>query len=355
MRAFNFGAGPATLPQAVLEKAQAELLNWQGEGMSVMEVSHRSKAFLALMEEAENNCRELLNVPNNYRILFLGFPARFQFSAIPLNFLKKQASYIVSGYWSKMAYDEAKRLGNIHLKASNKDDNFISMPSDINGDIDADYLYFTPNETLTGLAFHQEPQVGQVPLVADMTSCLLSKPIDIERYAMIFAGAQKNIAPSGLTLVIVRDDFLDTANEDIATLCRYQIHAKNKSNYATPPTFNIYMANLVFSWLKQGGGLAAQYQRNQDKASALYEFIDGSDFYHAPIAKDHRSIMNVVFRLADESLNEAFLEAAKANNLLALKGHRAVGGMRASIYNAMTIEGVKTLISFMDDFAKQRV
>ena len=352
MRALNFGAGPATLPETLLIQAKADLLDWQGQGMSVMEISHRSEAFMALLDELTERLKRLLKVPASYHVLWLGAPARFHFGAIPHNFLKSNADYIVSGTWSKLAMEDAKKYGEIRLAASNAESDFLAAPRDYQFNEGADYCYFTPNETLTGLYLREINSPQSVPLIADMTSCILSEPISVSDYAMIFAGAQKNLAPSGLSLAIISPEFLATKQgSHFASFFDYEAHAKNKSNYATPPTFNVYMANLMLKWLEDKGGIEKVHALNKKKAAMLYHLIDESNFYECQVNAENRSIMNVAFRLANESLNSEFLLQAKSQGLVALKGHRSFGGMRASIYNAMPYEGVEALTQFMSDFA----
>jgi phosphoserine aminotransferase len=339
MRPYNFGAGPATLPQPILEQAQAELLDWQGTGMSVMEIGHRTPAFKALLAETAELFGSLLSIPQTHCVLLCGFPARFQFSMIPMSFLKESADYLVTGIWSRLAYEEANRKKPVR-----------QLKSVSTFDKNADYFYYTPNETISGYAHPVCPEVGEVPLIADMTSCLLSAPLDVSPYDLIFAGAQKNIGPPGLTVVIARNSFLDRAKTGLDTLCDYRTHRTYESNYATPPNFSIYMANLMCHWLKEQGGLVKMGELNHRKASILYEFIDNSDAYLTEVPHENRSMMNVVFTLGDESLTETFLAKAASKGLLGLKGHRAVGGVRASLYNAMPIEGVYALRDFMADF-----
>lgn len=351
MRVYNFGAGPATLPLEVLEQAQQEGLEWQQQGMSVMEVSHRSAAFMALLAETTQLCRELLAVPAQYQVLWMGAPARFHFGAVALNFLKTQADYVVSGSWSRLAHQDALKVGLAQVAASNEAQQYLALPQSYQFNDKADYCYFTPNETLSGLKLSQlTNRPTSVPLIADMTSCILSEEINIADYAMIIAGAQKNLAPSGLSLVIIADELLAQANANLPSFFNYQVHADNQSNYATPPTYNIYMANLMLKWLQKQGGVKGIEEVNRLKAERLYQCIDNSSLYHCPIAKDSRSMMNVAFRLKDENLNARFLEQAAQQGLMALKGHRSVGGMRASIYNAMPLEGVMALINFMQNF-----
>lgn len=355
MRVFNFGAGPATLPEALLTQAQSEGLDWQGLGMSVMEVSHRSPNFIALLEETESLMRTLLKIPNDYDVLFIGSPARFHFGCIALNFLKTKADYVVSGAWSKMAAEEAAKIGAVSIAASNEDSDYLKVPETYRFDETADYCYFTPNETLSGLSLSVlKNRPLSVPLIADMTSCILSEPLTITDYAMIIAGAQKNLAPSGLSVVIIKHSFLmQTLKNPLPSFFDYKVHAKHQSNYATPPTFNIYMANLMLKWVQSQGGVEALNLINKEKAALLYDCIDACDFYHSPIVTTDRSIMNVTFRLADETLNEDFLAQAQKKGLVALKGHRSIGGMRASIYNAMPLEGIKQLVVFMNNYKRK--
>ena len=357
MRVYNFGAGPATLPAEILVKAQSEFLEWQDQGMSVMEISHRSQAFLALLDETISLLRELLNIPKAYEVLLMGVPARFHFGGVPVNFLKQKADYIISGAWSKMAALDSNKVGSIHIAGSNEDDDYLIAPREYDFTDDADYCYFTPNETLSGLKlerFLNRPK--HVPLIADMTSCLLSEVLNINDYAMIIAGVQKNLAPSGMSIAIIEKTFLNNIDsQDLPAFFDYRVHAKYNSNYATPPTFNIYMANLMLKWLKKQGGVSQIEKINNKKAQLLYKTIDDSSFYSCPISVSQRSKVNVTFSLKDESFNESFLKQAKKQGLVALKGHRSVGGMRASIYNAMPLDGVKKLISFMSDFAASKV
>ncbi len=357
MRAYNFCAGPAALPTAVLEKAQQELLDWHGKGLSIMEMSHRSKDFVAVAEKAEADLRTLLNIPENYQVLFLQGGASLQFSAIPLNLLGKnnKADYIHTGIWSEKAYKEAKRYGDINvIDAAIQIDgkHGISAQQQWNLSKDAAYVHYAENETIGGVQFPFIPDVT-APLVSDLSSSILSAPIDISKFGLIYAGAQKNIGPAGLTLVIVRDDLLDQARPEIPSILKYSDQAKNDSMVNTPATYSWYLAGLVFEWLLEQGGVAAIHEINKQKAQLLYGYIDKSGFYQNPIVKDNRSIMNVPFTLADESLDKVFLAEAEKRQLLNLAGHRSVGGMRASIYNAVPLESVKALVEFMQDFARQ--
>ncbi|MCH4246833.1 MAG: 3-phosphoserine/phosphohydroxythreonine transaminase [Acinetobacter populi] len=357
MRAYNFCAGPAALPTAVLEKAQQELLDWHGKGLSIMEMSHRSKDYVAVAEKAEADFRTLLNIPENYKVLFLQGGASLQFSAIPLNLLGKnqQADYIHTGIWSEKALKEAKRYGDIHvIEAGTELDGkkAIRAQNEWNLSDHAAYVHYAENETIGGIQFPFIPDV-KAPLVADLSSSILSAPIDVSKFGLIYAGAQKNIGPAGLTLVIVRDDLLDQTKPEIPSILKYADQAKNGSMVNTPATYAWYLAGLVFEWLLAQGGVEAIHQINQQKAKLLYDYIDESGFYQNPIAKDYRSLMNVPFTLADASLEKTFLAEAEKHHLLNLAGHRSVGGMRASIYNAVPLEGVKALVEFMQDFARQ--
>ncbi len=353
---YNFSAGPAVLPKEVLLTAQQEMLDWHGSGMSVMEMSHRGKEFMSIAAEAEADLRELMNVPSNYKVLFLQGGAHSQFSMIPMNLLrgKKVADYLDTGIWSKKAIDEAARYCEVNVVASSKDKNYTYAPSQDAWKLNpnAAYVHYTSNETIGGVEMFWTPKTGDVPLVCDMSSHILSRPIDVSQYGLIYAGAQKNIGPAGLTIVIVREDLIGETLAGTPTMFDYKTHADNESMYNTPPTYGIYMAGLVFKWLKAKGGLAAMEKTNIEKAGLLYDYLDQSDFYHSPIAVENRSRMNIPFTLKNSELDAAFLKQAQDNGLLQLKGHKLVGGMRASIYNAMPIEGVKALISFMQAFEK---
>ncbi len=355
-RPYNFSAGPAALPEAVLEQAQVELLDWRGTGMSVMEMSHRGKAFTSIATQAETDLRELLAIPDDYQVLFLQGGATSQFSMVPMNLLrgKQQADYVNTGMWSKKAIAEAKRYAQVNVVASSESQGFNTIPpySDWQCDPNAAYLHYTPNETIGGLEFHTMPPV-KVPLVADMSSTILSRPIDVSRYGLIYAGAQKNIGPAGLTIVIVQKALLGETLANTPGLFNYKTQADAGSMSNTPPTFAWYMAGLVFQWLQKQGGLVAMAERNRCKAELLYTAIDDSEFYNNPIDPAHRSWMNVPFTLADPALDKHFLAEAAEANLLTLAGHRSVGGMRASIYNAMPEQGVRTLVDFMGEFARR--
>jgi len=351
---YNFSAGPAVLPKAVLQQARDELLDWHGSGMSVMEMSHRSKQYMSIAEQAETDLRELLQIPAEYRVLFLQGGASSQFAMVPMNLLRgrSQADYINTGAWSKKAIAEAGRYCTVNVAASSEDTNFTSIPPENSWQLDADaaYVHYTPNETIGGVEFHYIPETGDVPLVADMSSTILSRPLDVSRYGLIYAGAQKNIGPAGLTVVIVREDLIGSPADGTPSMFDYKKHADNGSMLNTPPTYGWYLAGLVFDWLKQQGGLSAMAEINHRKSQRLYDAIDVSGFYQSPVNTDCRSWMNVPFTLADDALDSAFLEQSAKSGLLNLKGHRSVGGMRASIYNAMPEAGVDALIDFMVEF-----
>ena len=355
---FNFCAGPAMLPKAVMEKAQKEFIDWNNTGSSVMELSHRSGIYMAMAAKAEADLRDLMVIPDNYKVLFCHGGGRGQFSAVPLNLLSegKSADYIVNGSWSKAAAEEAKNFGNINVinvREEHGDGEVSLIPFDkwpLNSN--ASYVHYCPNETVDGIEINDIPDTHNVPLVADMSSTILSHEIDVTKFGLIYAGAQKNIGPSGLTIVIVREDLLGNAQKATPCIMNYQTSANNDSMYNTPPTYAWYLAGLVFQWLKDLGGVKAIAKINQAKAELLYQAIDSSDFYQNNIEQKYRSKMNIPFWLKDESLNEQFLIQAEQLGLMALKGHRIVGGMRASIYNPMPIEGVQTLVDFMKQFEK---
>jgi phosphoserine aminotransferase len=358
-RIYNFSAGPAVLPEEVLKRAQQELLDWRGSGMSVMEMSHRGKEFISIAEKAEADLRELLAVPANYRVLFLQGGATAQFAAVPMNLLrgKGKADYINTGEWSKKAIKEAQKYCTVNVAASGESSKFTAIPPRATWKLSADaaYVHYCANETIGGVEFFTAPDVGDVPLVADMSSNFLSRPIEVGKFGLIYAGAQKNFGPSGLALVIVREDLLGQTVAGTPSMFDYRIHAENGSMYNTPPTYGWYIAGLVFEWLKQKGGLKAMAQINERKAQKLYRSIDASGgFYKNAVEPASRSWMNVPFTLTDEALDEEFLKGAKAAGLVQLKGHRSVGGMRASIYNAMPEAGVDALIAYMRDFAAKK-
>ncbi|WP_028384525.1 3-phosphoserine/phosphohydroxythreonine transaminase [Legionella moravica] len=357
-RIYNFGAGPAMLPEPVLKAAQEELLDWHNLGMSVLEVGHRTIHVMDMLEYAEQSLRQLLGIPDNYQVLFLGGAARTQFAMIPMNFLHpgEQAGYLVSGIWSHMAFQEASMLKNAYCCFNEESKGYQSIPDPKSWEIknNTQYVYYTPNETVNGVRFPFIPKTGSIPLIADMTSCLLSEPLDIRQYGLIFAGAQKNIANAGLTLIIVRNDLLEReANPVIPTMLDYRTQAKHHSLYATPPVFNCYLAAKMFDWIRDQGGVEALFRLNCLKAAKLYQFLDASDFYTTTIDREARSLMNVCFSLKQPSLEEQFIALAEQRGLCALKGHRYVGGLRASLYNAMPMAGVDALIDFMTEFAKE--
>ena len=356
-RVFNFSAGPAMLPQAVLEKAQQEILDWHGSGMSVMEMSHRGKEFMSIAAQAEADLRELMGISDDYAVLFLQGGASSQFAMVPLNLLgnKKIADYINTGAWSKKAIAEAKRYCDVNVAASSEESKFTTVPAQNDWSLnpDAAYVHYTPNETIGGVEFPFVPDTGNVPPVADMSSTILSRPVDVSRYGVIYAGAQKNIGPAGLTVVIVRKDLMGNPSAGTPTMFDYQVQAENGSMYNTPPTYSWYLAGLVFAWVKEQGGLAKMAEINKRKADKLYAAIDDSGFYANPVDPVSRSWMNVPFTLANPELDSVFLEESKEEDLTTLKGHRSVGGMRASIYNAMPEEGVNNLIAFMAEFERR--
>lgn len=355
-RVYNFSAGPAVLPEEVLREAADEMLDYKGAGMSVMEMSHRSAAFKGIIEEAEADLRELMNIPDNYHVLFLQGGATQQFAAIPMNLmLTGKADYIVSGSWSKKAYKEAKIFGYARLVASSEDENFSYIPNvdELEFDPEADYVYICENETIYGTHYHKLPDTGDVPLVSDVSSCFLSEPIDVSKYGLVYGGVQKNIGPAGVVIVIVRDDLVkEEWLPNTPTIMRYktQVDADSMSN--TPPCYGIYICGKVFKWLKAQGGLEAMKKRNEEKAAILYDYLDSTDFYTATARKEDRSIMNVPFITGDADLDAEFVAGAKKVGIENIKGHRTVGGMRASIYNAMPIEGVKALVEYMKEFEK---
>ena len=353
---YNFSAGPAVLPKEVLAQARDEMMDWHESGMSIMEMSHRGKEFLGIAAEMEADLRELMAIPANYKVLFLQGGAHSQFSMVPMNLLrgKKSADYVNTGIWSQKAIAEAARYCQVNIAASSEDRNFTYAPTQDQWQLnkDAAYVHYTSNETIGGVELFWTPETGTVPLVVDMSSHILSRPMDVSKFGIIYAGAQKNIGPAGLTIVIVREDLIGQTIAGTPTMFDYKTHADNDSMYNTPPTYAMYIAGLVFKWLKAKGGLAAMEKTNILKAGLLYDYLDSTDFYYSPIARENRSRMNVPFRIKDASLDTVFLDKAKHHGLLQLKGHKLVGGMRASIYNAMPVEGVNALIDFMKDFEK---
>ncbi len=353
-RVFNFSAGPAVLPETVLQQAAAEMLDWHGSGMSVMEMSHRGKEFISIHADAEKDLRELLAVPANYKVLFLQGGAIAENAIVPMNLLRGRsvADYVNTGEWSKKSIKEAKKYCNVNVAASSEDRKFTYIPPQQSWKLspEAGYVHICSNETIGGLEYHWVPDTGAVPLVADMSSHILSRPVEVSRYGLIYGGAQKNIGPAGLTLVIVRDDLIGQAAAFTPSAFDYKQQAEADSMFNTPPTYAIYIAGLVFKWLKAQGGLAEIERRNIAKAKLLYDYLDQSKFFVSPVEPRDRSRMNVPFKLRNEALDEVFLKGAKAHGMVQLKGHRSVGGMRASIYNAMPIEGVRQLVAYMREF-----
>ncbi|MBC7780198.1 MAG: 3-phosphoserine/phosphohydroxythreonine transaminase [Proteobacteria bacterium] len=356
-RVFNFSAGPGVMPEPVLERAAVEMSSWRGRGLSVMEMSHRSDEFIEIAQHAEARLRALLAIPSNYRVLFLQGGATLQFAMVPINLRRAGASvdYLDTGQWSRKAIDEARKSGPVNVVASSADTKFTSIPARAGWRCDpaASYLHYTSNETIGGVQFHHVPDSGQVPLVCDMSSDILSKPLDVARFGVIYAGAQKNIGPAGVTVVIVRDDLLGRADPSTPAMLDYAVQAQSESMFNTPPTWAIYIAGLVFDWLEALGGLAEIERRNRDKAMLLYELFDATEFYRCPVAVEDRSLMNVPFTLGDAKLDPLFLDEAQALGMQQLKGHRSVGGMRASLYNAMPRAGVEALVQFMREFERR--
>lgn len=358
-RVYNFSAGPAVLPEEVLQEAAQEMLNYKGCGMSVMEMSHRSKVFDNIIKEAEADLRELMNIPDNYKVLFLQGGASLQFAMIPMNLMKnKVADYIVTGQWAKKAAQEATMYGKVNVIASSADKMFSYIPdcSDLPISEDADYVYICENNTIYGTKFHKLPNTKGKTLVADVSSCFLSEPIDVSKYGVIYGGVQKNVGPAGMVIVIIREDLITKeVLPGTPTMMRYQIHADNNSLYNTPPCYNIYICGKVFKWLKKQGGLEAMKKKNEEKAAILYDYLDKSKLFKGTVEKSSRSLMNVPFVTGNSDLDAKFVKEATAAGFVNLKGHRTVGGMRASIYNAMPIEGVKALVAFMEQFEKENV
>ena len=352
---YNFSAGPAVLPKSVMLRAQAEMIDWHDSGMSVMEMSHRGKHYMSIIEKVESDFRSLFNVPKNYKVLFLQGGAIAQNSMVPLNLLNgKKANYVVSGYWSKRSYQDALPFGDMSIAASSESIGYTKAPDlkEWKLDSSASYIHFCSNETIHGVEYFDLPSIKTIPVVADMSSHILSRPVDISQFGVIYAGAQKNIGPAGLTIVIVRDDLLEVASPLTPSVFNWKTQAENQSMINTPTTYSIYMAGLVFEWLIELGGLAAIEKQNIKKAELLYNYIDSSDFYSNPIDIKNRSRMNVPFRIQNEDLHASFVTGAENLGMIGLKGHRLVGGIRASIYNAMPIEGVQALVDYMKDFEK---
>ena len=358
-RVYNFNPGPAALPLEVLEKAQSELLNYRDSGMSVMEISHRSREFETIITEAENLMLDLYGLSDRYQVLFLQGGASFQFAMIPYNFLSpgKTADYVITGSFAEKAWKEASRLGTTHVAASSREDGFQSIPAaqQIKPSSDPAYIHITTNNTIYGTQWHYTPETGAVPLIADMSSDILSRPQDMTRFSLVYAGAQKNLGPSGVTVVIIRKDMLETVEETLPAILNYRVHAEANSLYNTPPCFAVYMVKEVLEWVKQQGGLGAVGARNEEKAALIYKAVDESGgFYCGHAVKEDRSIMNATFRLPDEALEKDFLQEAASRKMTGLKGHRSVGGIRASIYNAMPLEGCQALAELMKDFVKSK-
>jgi phosphoserine aminotransferase len=355
-RIFNFNAGPAALPLSVLEEAQKDFLNYKGEGLSVMEMSHRSKTFDAIIKGTEELMKEVMGIPAGYKVIFFQGGATLQFAAVPLNLLpdSKSADYVNTGSWSKKAIEEAKKLGkNVNVIASSADDNFTFIPTGYKITPDAAYLHITSNNTIFGTQYAGYPDTGKVPLVADMSSDINCRPVDVSKFGLIYAGAQKNMGPSGVTIVIIREDLMELSPENIPTMTSYKVIGGKDSLYNTPPTFGIYMIKLVLEWIKNQGGLTELGKTNLKKAEMLYAAIDKTDFYRGTVKKDSRSIMNVTFRLPSEDLEKQFVAEALEHGMLGLKGHRSVGGIRASIYNAVSLKAIETLVTFMGEFEKK--
>ncbi len=354
MRVFNFSAGPAVLPEAVLKKAQEELLEYKDSGMSVMEMSHRSKVFEDILNKAESDLRDLLQIPDNYKVLFLQGGGHTQFAMVPLNLMiNREADYILTGQWAKKASEEASKYGKVNIVASSKDENFSYIPdlSDLDISEKADYVYICQNNTIYGTTIKNLPNTKGKDLVSDVSSMLLSEPMDVSKYGILWGGAQKNVGPSGVTIVIIRDDLIrDDVLEGTPTMLKYKTHADNNSLYNTPPCFNIYICGLVFEWLKDLGGLDVMKKMNEEKAAILYNFLDESNLFKGTVRKEDRSLMNIPFITGDEELDKKFISEADNKGFKNLKGHRSVGGMRASLYNAMPKEGVEALVKFMKEF-----
>ncbi|MBQ0013856.1 MAG: 3-phosphoserine/phosphohydroxythreonine transaminase [Oscillospiraceae bacterium] len=356
-RVYNFSAGPSMLPESVLNRAADEMLDYEGTGESVMEMSHRSKEYDAIIKGAEALLRELMNIPDNYKVLFLQGGASTQFAAIPLNFMNGsgKADYVVSGQWSNKAMKEAQKYGDVKVVASSKEQNFSCVPDVPKSELrpDADYVYICMNETVHGNIMRELPDCGNVPLIADISSCFLSEPLDVTKFGMLYGGAQKNVAPAGLTICIIREDLLGNARDITPSMLDYALMAENDSLYNTPPCYNIYICKLVLEWIKKLGGLDAMKRRNEAKAKLLYDFLDQSKMFHGTVVAKDRSLMNVPFVTDSDELNAEFVKACTENGFINIKGHRSVGGMRASIYNAMPIEGVEALVNFMKQFEEE--
>ena len=359
-RVYNFSAGPSMLPESVLKRAAAEMLDYEGSGQSVMEMSHRSKVYGSIIQGAQSLLREVMNIPDNYKVLFLQGGASSQFAMVPLNLAVKsgKADYVITGQWAKKAYKEGARYAQANVVASSEDQTFSYIPKldPATFTKDADYFHICLNNTIYGTVYHTLPETGDVPLVADISSCILSGPIDVSKFGLVYAGAQKNMAPAGLTVVIVREDLIGHAQDITPTMFNYQIHADNDSMFNTPPCYTIYMAKLVLEWIKnEVGGLANMQARNEKKAALLYDFLDHSKLFKGTVVKEDRSLMNVPFVTGNAEMDAKFVQEATANGFVKIKGHRTVGGMRASIYNAMPYEGVAALVAFMEKFEKENI
>lgn len=353
-RVYNFSAGPAVLPEEVLKEAAEEMLNYEKSGMSVMEISHRTPLFQSIIDEAEQDLRDLMHIPDNYRVLFVQGGGHMQFAMVPMNLMKTgKADYVITGLWSKKAFREAAMYGDAAVAASGEDSHFTAIPdvNEINVRKDADYVYLCLNNTIYGTLWHELPDTGDIPLAADISSCFLSEPLDVSRFGLLWGGVQKNVGPAGMAIVIIREDLISSdVYPSAPTMMRYATYAESGSLYNTPPVYNIYICGKVFKWLKQLGGLEEMQQMNRRKAALLYEYLDSSDLFHPTAAVRDRSLMNVTFVTGNRELDEQFVREAEAHGLLNLKGHRSVGGMRASLYNAMPPEGVKALVAFMKEF-----
>ncbi len=358
-RVYNFSAGPAVMPEEVLKEAAAEMLDYNGTGMSVMEMSHRSAAYQKIIDEAEQDLRDLMNIPDNYKVLFIQGGGHVQFSMVPMNlFVKGTGDYIITGQWAKKAWQEAKKYGNAKAIASSEDRTFSYIPdcSDLPVDEDADYVYICLNNTIYGTVFHELPNTKGKDLVADISSCFLSEPLDVTKFGILWGGVQKNVGPAGLAIAIVREDLIrEDLDPKVPVMLKYSTYANSGSLYNTPPTYNIYMCGKVFKWLKKQGGLEAMKKRNEEKAAILYDYLDSSSLFHGTVEKKDRSLMNVPFVTDSKELNDLFVKEAEAAGFVNLKGHRSVGGMRASLYNAMPKEGVEALVAFMKDFEQKHM
>lgn len=355
-RVLNFSAGPSMMPEWVLQKAQSELMEYKNSGQSVLEMSHRSADFTAIIQDCERRLRSLMQIPDNYKVLFLQGGASLQFAMIPMNLLKKykRAALINTGAWSKKAMKELAKIGECVLVADSESDNFTYIPKEYEIPKDIDYFYICENNTIYGTKYKQLPDTKGVPLIADMSSCILSEPVDVNKYGMIFAGAQKNMGPAGLTVIIIREDLLEDIPEGLPTMLDYRTHVKGESMFNTPPTFAIYICDLMLQWLEEEiGGLTKMKEINERKAALLYDYLDHSKMFNGPVAKEDRSLMNIPFVTGDKDLDAKFIKEAKEKGFVNIKGHRSVGGMRASIYNAMTYEGVQQLVAFMEHFERE--